>query len=84
MAPSGWHVTEHPADDFILPVRELTVQDRLHVFPMSSNLGRHPLFLEDENIFPKSASVVQILEQFPIVPRRPIFDSPQNKKKYFP
>ena len=26
-----------------------------------------PLFLEDENIFQKSASMVQILSQFPIV-----------------
>ena len=42
-----------------------------------------PLFLEDEDIFQKSASVVQILQQFPIVPRRPIFDSPRNKKSFF-
>jgi hypothetical protein len=42
-----------------------------------------PLFLEDENNFHKSASVVQTLQQFPIVPRRPIFDSPQNKKSFF-
>jgi hypothetical protein len=33
---------------------------------MSPNLGQHPLFLEDEDIFQKSDSVVQILQQFPI------------------
>ena len=32
-----------------------------------------PLFLEDEGIFQKSARVVQILLQFPNVPREPIF-----------
>ena len=34
-----------------------------------------PLFLEDEDIFQKSARVVQILAQFLIVTRDPIFDS---------
>jgi hypothetical protein len=41
---------------------------------------QHPrfrLFLEDENIFQKSASMVQILPC-------QIFDSPQNKKSFFP
>jgi hypothetical protein len=33
-----------------------------------------PLFLEDENIFQKSATMVQILLQFPIVPPWPIFE----------
>jgi hypothetical protein len=33
-----------------------------------------PLFLEDENIFQKSGSMVQILMQFPVVPWRPIFE----------
>ena len=32
------------------------------------------LFLEDENIFQKSASVVRWEIQFPTVPRRPIFE----------
>ena len=33
-----------------------------------------PLFLEDEDIFQKSAPLVQILLQFPIVPTEPIFE----------
>ena len=33
-----------------------------------------PLFLEDENIFQKSARVVRILLQFRTVPREPIFE----------
>ena len=33
-----------------------------------------PLFLEDENIFQKSARVVPILVQFPMEPREPIFE----------
>ena len=35
-----------------------------------------PLFLEDENIFQKSASVVEvvIILQFRLKPRRPIFE----------
>ena len=33
-----------------------------------------PLFLEDEDIFQKSASVVAILLQFRVQPRRPIFE----------
>jgi hypothetical protein len=33
-----------------------------------------PLFLEDENIFQKTATLVQILLQFPIVPTWPIFE----------
>ena len=33
-----------------------------------------PLFLEDEDIFQKSASVVPILLQFRVEPRKPIFD----------
>ena len=33
-----------------------------------------PLYLEDEDIFQKSAPLVQILQQFPIVPTEPIFE----------
>jgi hypothetical protein len=33
-----------------------------------------PLFLEDENIFQKSASVVPREIEFPVVPPRPIFE----------
>ena len=33
-----------------------------------------PLFLEDEDIFQKSASMVPLLFQFPVVPWRPIFE----------
>jgi hypothetical protein len=33
-----------------------------------------PLVLEDEDIFQKSATMVQILQQFPIVPSWPIFE----------
>ena len=33
-----------------------------------------PLFLEDENIFQKSASAVPRGIEFPLVPRRPIFE----------
>jgi hypothetical protein len=33
-----------------------------------------PLFLEDENIFQKSASMVPILLQFPMEPWRPILE----------
>ena len=33
-----------------------------------------PLFLEDENFFQKSASVVALLLQFLVQPRRPIFE----------
>jgi hypothetical protein len=32
------------------------------------NFGQHPLFLEDENIFQKSATMVRILSQFRTVP----------------
>jgi hypothetical protein len=43
--------------------------------PNMPNFGQHPpFFLEDENIFQKSARVVQILWQFPIVSREPIFE----------
>ena len=41
-------------------------------------------YLEDENIFQKSASMVQIIMKYRIEQRRPIFDSPQNKTKNFP
>ena len=34
----------------------------------------HPLFSRRGEHFQKSASVVQILQRFPIVPRRPIFE----------
>jgi hypothetical protein len=43
-----------------------------------------PPYLEDENVFQKLASVVQILAKFNIQSRRPIFDSPQNKTSFFP
>jgi hypothetical protein len=33
-----------------------------------------PLFLEDEDIFQKSARVVPFLFQFRVVPREPIFE----------
>jgi hypothetical protein len=33
-----------------------------------------PIFLEDENIFQKSASMVPILLHCPMEPRRPIFE----------
>ena len=42
-----------------------------------------PLFLEDENIFQKSASVVRILSKFHTVPRRPIFELHLLKKVFF-
>jgi hypothetical protein len=35
---------------------------------------QHPLFLEDGNIFQKSAHVVPVLSQFSITPREPIFE----------
>jgi hypothetical protein len=41
------------------------------------------LYLEDENKFQKSSSIVQIPNQSPNVPRRPIFDPPQNKITFF-
>ena len=42
-----------------------------------------PPYLEDENIFQKSASMVLILIKYRIEQRIPIFDSPQNKTKTF-
>ena len=42
-----------------------------------------PLFLEDEDIFQKSARVVVILLQFRIQPREPIFELHRLKKKFF-
>jgi hypothetical protein len=46
-------------------------------------LSAPPLFLEDENIFQKSARVVQIIWQFPIVPREPIFELHLKKQSVF-
>ena len=40
-----------------------------------------PLFIEDENIFQKSAYVVELLLQFLVQPRRPIFGL--HQKFYF-
>ena len=40
-------------------------------------------YFEDENIFQKSAFMVQIIMKYRIEQRRPIFDSPQNKTKIF-
>ena len=53
----------------------LTVPSMGQHIPNGCSERQHPpFFLEDENIFQKSARVVQILMQFPIVPREPIFD----------
>ena len=43
-----------------------------------------PLYLEDENNLQKSASMVVIQMHFHLSPRRPIFDSPQNKNVFSP
>ena len=43
-----------------------------------------PLFLEDEDIFQKSATMVEILLQFRLEPREPIFELHLLKKKNFP
>ena len=40
-----------------------------------------PLFLEDENFFQKSASVVRGGIQFPTVPRRPIFEKSSHLRE---
>jgi hypothetical protein len=51
----------------------------LHVWVSTNPMGvlsvSTPPFLEDEDIFQKSASMVRILLQFRTVPWRPIFES---------
>ena len=45
-----------------------TVRDKLPcVFRLSNNLGQHPpLYLEDENLYQKSAFLVQFYSNFPL------------------
>jgi hypothetical protein len=49
-----------------------------------TNLGKNqppPIFLEDENIFQKSASMVALLLQFPVQPWRPIFEKSSHLRE---
>jgi hypothetical protein len=59
-------------EEIAQPARELVYETSYS--PWANFWSAPPLFLEDENIFQKSARVVVILLQFHLQPREPIFE----------